>query len=384
MKLEHGDVLLLGDKKFICHFTDAESLPSFQMGSKTSSSNTATASREHSATDSAKLKLLYGQNINAPAKNYKFSFNASSAELIMLMIKNVIFTLLTLGLYIPYARTNVRKFIWKSTSLNSSAFLFKGDPSSLRNSYLKLLVMLVAFRFVDNFIISSFIRGNPTLVIIHYLINAAAIFVFYIWARYGAYCYLVNHTSYRSLNFIVKKGGASAHLNSSITGSIFTIFTLGIYYPFMTCGLEKIRWNKTQYGNLAFKYAPNEKEFAFQWFKGIFISIISLGIYYPWHVVGIHKYRLSHLKLGQAQFQSSANGGEYLMVCLKSILLLVFTLGLGAPVVMNLNLAYFFKNASLKGNINFDDIIAEAKSNKSGSFSEAAADVLDIDSDIGL
>ena len=365
IKLEHGNVLVLGDKKFVCHFTDAEILPTHEMESKPSNSNTS-------------------KSVSDPAKSHQFAFVASSSELFILMIKNVIFTLLTLGLYTPYARTNVRKYIWKSTSLNSSPFMFKGDPASLRNSYLKIVILIILYLVVEAIIFKIFLHDKLELIIIYNISIYAAYFVFFIWARFGAYCYLVNHTSYRSISFNVKQGGSSEHLKSSIKGSIFTILTLGIYYPFMLCSLEKIRWGKTQYGDLPFKYSPEVKEFFFLWLKGCFLSILTLGFYYPWHTVAMHKYRLSHLKFGHSQFHSSAKGGEYLMVCLKSILLLIVTLGLGAPIVMNLNLAYFFKNASIKGNINFDEIVAAAKNKRPGTFSDAASDILGIESGVEL
>jgi uncharacterized membrane protein YjgN (DUF898 family) len=237
---------------------------------------------------------------------------------------------------------------------------------------------------INSWISTYIVRGSLPLSIVHSLLTSAGIFIFFIWARYGAFSYLVNNTSYRSVNFFVKKGGSKEHLNASIVGSILTVFSFGIYYPFMACNLDKIRWGKTNFGTTEFKYSPDSKEFAITWIKGILMTIFTLGLYYPWFAVSNHKYKITHLKFGPAKFASSANGSEYLIVCIKSVLLLLVTLGLAAPFVFNLNLAYFLEHLSISGTINFDGIASGAKVKNSASISDSAADLFNLDTDIGI
>ncbi|MBA2405401.1 MAG: DUF898 family protein [Bdellovibrionales bacterium] len=318
-----------------------------------------------------------------PAKSYDFSFKANTSELYMLIIKNIVFTILTLGLYIPYARTNLRKFIWKSSTLNSFPFLFKGDPSSLLKSYLMLLVVFVVMSGINHAITVYIVKGDITLSIVQGVASYVMLFVLFTWAKYGAYSYLVNQTSYRSVNFKMKKGGAKDHLLSSIVGTIVTALTLGIYYPFMANTLEKIRWNRTQYGTSPLKYTAENGDYAKLWFVGFFLSVLTLGFYYAWFAVSLHKFKLRHLKFGTAKFSSNATGGGYFWVLIKSSLLLILTLGLAAPFVFNLNLAYFLDNTSLKGSIDWDQVVAASKVEQSG-LSDSVADVFDLDVDIGI
>lgn len=373
-KLENGSIIIAGDKKFICNFINSN--PS------TSSKILTTPSNPKISSDPTASNISRPNPL--PPKTYHFSFKASDSELLLMMIKNIIFIILTFGFYIPYARTNIRKFIWKSTSLNSTPFLFKGDPSSSLKAYGVLLLIMIGMNVINTGISTYVVRGNLLLSIVHSLLTSAGLFIFFIWARYGAYSYLVNNTTYRSVSFNVKKGGSKEHLSASILGSILTVFSFGIYYPFMASNLDKIRWGKTHFGTSGFKYDPDSKEFAITWIKGILMTLFTLGIYYPWFAVSIHQYKMSHLKFGLAKFSSSAKGSEYLMICIKSFLLLIVTLGIAAPFVFNLNLAYFLEHTSIKGTINFDEIVEAAKVKHKGSFIETAADVLDLDPDIGI
>lgn len=359
--LGDGHILMFGEKTFMLKGGSAPALNTMIPG----------------VTGEAQGKM------SMPIKNHAFSFKANTTELYMLILKNIIFTLITLGMYIPYARTNLRKFIWKSSSLNSYPFLFKGNPSALLKSYLILLVLFAVMSGVNHAVTTFIVQGNLALSFVHSFISFAFVFVLFTWAKYGAYSYLVNNSSYRSVNFRMNKGGAKDHLFTSILGTIFCILTLGLYYPFMACRLETIRWNRTQYGTSPFTYFAENWDYARLWFKGIILTILTAGIYYPWFIVSMHKFKIDNLEFGAATFNSKAKGGEYFWVLIKSTLLMIITLGLAAPFVFNLNLAYFLDHTAMKGSLNFDEIVAAAKVKQSG-LSDSVADVFDLDVDIGI
>ena len=359
--LGDGHIIMFGEKTFILKGGSAGGIRTMIPG----------------VTEEAKGKY------SAPVKSFAFSFKANSSELYMLIIKNIIFSIMTLGLYIPYARTNLRKFIWKSSSLNSSPFIFKGNPSSSLKSYFVLLIFFVVTSGVNQAVTTYVTKGDVVLHIIHSIITSTGLFVIFIWARYGAYSYLVNNSAYRSVGFKLSKGGAKEHLLASISGTILCFLTLGLYYPFMACKLERIRWDRTKYGSTALAYYAEAGDYAKLWFKGVILSIVTAGFYYPWFAVSMNQFKIGHLEFGNATFYSKAKGGEYFWVLFKSSLLMVFTLGLAAPFVYNLNLAYFLNHTYMKGSIDFDEIVAVAKVKQSG-LSDSVADVFDLDVDIGI
>ncbi len=312
------------------------------------------------------------------ADKHRFSFTGKFGEVFFLILKNTIFTIFTLGLYIPYARTNMRKYIWKSTKLAGHPFLFHADPKNLLKGYLLLgLIAAVSFAVVG-------IGGAmfPLFAPAFALIPGLLIFGFALRARYSAYAYLVNNTSYRSIRFQAKRSAVWEFIRSSLAGAFFSVITLGFYLPFAIANLHRIKWKNTSYGNIPFQFRMKNWDFALQCYKNIFLTTITLGIYLPWAMASIHKFKMKHLSFKGAKIESTVTGGGLIWLSVKSSFFLVFSLGLAAPYILNMNLAYHLDHLIVKGQLDFEGIIQAASQGADHSFSDSVADALDLDVDV--
>jgi uncharacterized membrane protein YjgN (DUF898 family) len=365
--LKEGSIVSLGGKKFIV----ASSVKS-QEGRPEAFHPTTSSSN-----GSSKISQTRSQD------KMNFGFQSNNSEMFRILIKNMILTVLTLGLYIPYAKTNLRKFIWSSTSLGKYPFQFTGDPRKLLRARMKLMLFFVGFVICMGAINVLIIKDNKPLTLLMNLSLYAFIGFLVTKARYGAYLYLVNHSRYRSINFNVKRSGSKPFLIESITGFVFTILTLGFYLPFNICNLDRIKWNNTGFGNTSFRYKAKSSEFAILCYKGIFLTIVTLGFYYPWFAVSLHQFKMEHLEFQGARIETNATGGEFFLVLLKSFLLILVTFGLATPFVLTMNLTYFLNNISLHGDYDLDAVYQSAK-NDGGDFSDSAASFLDVDSDLDI
>lgn len=311
-------------------------------------------------------------------ERHKFQFTGKFSELIWLVVKNTFFTIFTLGLYIPYARTNMRKYIWKSTKLEGHPFVFHADPRNLLKGYLLLgAIAAVSFAIVG-------IGGAmfPPLAPFLTLIPGVLLFGFALRARYMAYCYLVNNTSYRSIRFHAKKDAVWEFMGASLRDTFFIIISLGLYAPCALANLHRIKWQNTSYGNIPVKFEMKNWEFALHCYKGLFLCLITFGFYTPWFMVKNHQFKMKHLSFMGARVESSVTGGGLIWLSFKSMALLVCSFGLATPYIMNMNLAFYLDNLSLKGNIDLDAIIQTAPQAGDHSFSDSVADALDVDVDV--
>ncbi len=114
---------------------------------------------------------------------HQFKFTGKFTELLWLVVKNTFFTIITLGLYIPYARTNMRKYIWKSTKLEGHPFVFHADPRNLMMGYF-LLAGIAAITFATVTMGSAMF---PALAPFFALVPGLLIFGFALRARYMGY-----------------------------------------------------------------------------------------------------------------------------------------------------------------------------------------------------
>lgn len=308
---------------------------------------------------------------------HQFKFTGKFGELLWLVIKNTLLTICTLGLYIPYARTNMRKYIWKSTKLEGHPFVFHADPRNLLKGYL-LLAGIAAVSFIT---VAFGGAMFPMFAPFFALIPGILIFGFALRARYMGYCYLINNTSYRSIRFNAKKDAVWEFMGASLRDTFYILITLGLYAPCALANLTRIKWQNTSYGNIPLKFTMKNWDFAVHCWKGIFLCVISFGIYTPFFIVKTHKFKMKHLSFMGAKVESSVTGMGLIWLNIKSIVLLVCSLGLAAPYIMNMNLAYYLDNLSLKGNIDLDAIIQGAPQ-ADHSFSDSVADALDVDVDV--
>lgn len=309
---------------------------------------------------------------------HQFNFTGKFSELLWLVVKNTLFTIFTLGLYIPYARTNMRKYIWKSTKLEGKPFVFHADPKNLLKGYL-LLAGIAAVSFL---IVTAGSAMFPPFAPFFALIPGLLIFAFALRARYMAYAYLVNNTSYRSIRFLAKKDAVWEFMGASLKGTLLTVFTLGFYAPCALANLQRIKWKNTSYGNIPVNFTMKNWEFALHCYKGLFFCFITLGFYTPWFIVNNHKFKMKHISFMGAKVESSVTGGGLIWLNFKSVFLIVCSFGLAIPYIMNMNLAYYLDNLSLKGDINLDEIIQAAPHVGDHSFSDSVADALDVDVDV--
>lgn len=318
--------------------------------------------------------------MNVP-KDYKFSFNVKKSEFFIIMVKNFFFIILTLGIYLPYARTNLRKYMWKSTSLNKTPFVFKAEGAKLLGSYLILGGIFIVANIVIAALEAMFGKTLPVLIGIS-LLKSLVIFLLIIRARYSSYCYLVNNTSYRSIHMRVSREGGKSHFWTSIIGLALTFITLGLYYPIMSLKLEKIKWSNTSFGKTNFSFHGDNKTYWLLCVKGFFLTFLTLGLYGTWFLAALHRYRMGSVKFNGVPFVSKVDGGELFALMLKSLFFIVITFGLASPFMYNKYLGYMIDHLSIKGIIDFDSILQGARNQGQGSLSEAVNEVFD--SDAGL
>lgn len=308
---------------------------------------------------------------------HKFSFTGTFGEVFLLTIKNTIFTILTIGLYLPYARTNMRKYIWKSSRLAGHPFLFHADPKNLFKGYLLLGGIVLLSLMVSGGLTAL----APQFAPLFKFIPTFVIFCLVLRARFGAYAYLVNNTSYRSIRFNVNKDGVWEYMGAVLKGSFLTVFTAGLYAPFVSANLSRIKWKHTKFGNVPFKFTMKNWDYALHCYKSIFFCVITFGLYLPWAAVSVHKFKMKHVRFQGAQLVSTASGLSVIGLYLRSLILVVFSLGLAAPYVTNMVLAFYLNNLKLKGELDFDGIMQIARGKDDG-LQDSIADAFDVDVDV--
>src|SRR6266513_1520907 len=71
--------------------------------------------------------------------SYRFRYHGDGTAFFILILKNALLTLVTLGIYAAWAKAERRKYIWSNVEFHGQRLEFTGTGWELFKGYLKLI-----------------------------------------------------------------------------------------------------------------------------------------------------------------------------------------------------------------------------------------------------
>jgi len=319
---------------------------------------------------------LLGSIASTPSRpptpgRHSLSFHGTGSSLFLLILKNVLLTIVTLGVYAPWAATERRKYVWQNVEFHGQRFIFGGTGLELFIGYLKVLVGYAVFLGVPMLVRQI----SPSLAIavqVAFVLGLVALIPF---AVYGSRAYLLSRSTWRGIHFSMQPG-AGPFVRAFLVGYLLTVVTLGLYMPVWLNKLRKIITDRSRFGNHAFRYDGDDFEVWVMSMKGLLLSIVTLGIYYFWFRANLSRYEVEHTHFGQAKGRLELTGGDVFKFTMTYLLGTTLTLGLAFPWLATYVLRSVFERTSLEGDIDFAAITqSEVRGNAAG---DGLADVMDV------
>lgn len=305
--------------------------------------------------------------------NQRLQYSGNGTELAGLMFKNLILTILTLGVYSAWGRTHTRRYLWGHVSFLGDRAVYTGTGLELFKGWTQVVILYILIAVAIN-LLNLFTPAFGLLVFPLYI---------YIYAQvlYGGTRYRLSRTSWRGVNFGMEK--FKKDLNSFISLVFLNVFlsiiTLGLNYPFQRVKLRRFLMLRTKFGNKNFSYEADGFEYAKIFFGGLFLSIITLGIYIPWFICSLARYSLEKTRLKDLNFRLHLKGKDLLVFALCSYPLAIVTLGLATPWLLNWFLSLLISSVEASGTFDWEEI-----QNETSNSDDAAADVAAIEYEVDL
>lgn len=308
-------------------------------------------------------------------QNYSLEFFGKGSEYFNIMIVNWLLTIITLGLYYPWARAKNLRYIYGQTALNNERFHFSGTGKEMFLGFLKIIFLYI-FTLVVYFLMISVVGPFVALLFLYLLILAAIPF-----AIHGSLRYRMSRTSYRSIR-LGYRGNRNELVKNFFKWIFFTIITLGIYSSWLAMNLRRFTHRHIRYGDIEFSNDSDGLDWFLLNLKGYFLTIITLGIYMFWWQRDMFNYYWNNLKMKKGEqnitCSSIATGGGFFELLIGNLAIIVFTLGLGSPWAYIRTQKFVCDNVKMEGNINFDEI-QQTEEEYTDALGEDAMDFLDIE-----
>jgi uncharacterized membrane protein YjgN (DUF898 family) len=281
-------------------------------------------------------------------------YSGDGVEMAILMLKNLLLTIVTLGIYRAWAKTNTRRYIWGHVSFQGDRATYVGTGEELFKGWIKLFFLLIVV-VVGVRVLAVFIKPLALIIPVFY----AVIFGL---ATYSGLRYRLSRTLYRQIRFGVDKNPDTTKefLKAYLVGVFLSFITLGIYYPFFKNNVRRYLTNKSRYGSVYFSYDGENYEYAGVYFKGLALTIITLGIYAPWFILATERYRFQHTVFQERRLLLTVNGSDLLVFALVAYFGTILTLGLASPWIINWGIRLFVDNLHFDGAPDLTAVVARA------------------------
>ena len=184
-----------------------------------------------------------------------FSFTGKTAEYSKIWIKNLLLTIITLGVYSAWAGVITRKYFYKNTHIDNNSFNFTANPKYIAITRIFIIVFIAMFLLLYKYKITEYQM---------FLIYFGFLFIIHPLMMIGSYRFNANKSTYRGTNFTFKGNFINILLINSlplITLVFFSFFPVSefilyclfiLILPFVEVLNRKYFINNLSYGSSKF------------------------------------------------------------------------------------------------------------------------------------
>lgn len=314
------------------------------------------------------------ENLTAGINNYKLSYIGKGSEFFGIIIVNWILTIITLGIYYPWAKAKTLKYIYGSTVLADDRFAFHGTGKEMFKGFIKAILIFVVIYGL--FFLLFFLDLKIIAFVLFYLGFLAIIPL----SIHGSYRYRMSRTSWRGIRFSYK-GEKKYLMLHFLKWIFFSMITFGIYGAWMTINMRKYVVGKVRFGDMEFNYKGNGTDYFWLNLKSWFLTIITLGVYLFWWQSDLFAYYIDNLNLSKEDkkinLRSKATGSDFFFLMIVNLFIAILTIGLGYAWIVTRSMKFITDKIELIGDIDLNDV-KQAELTDADATGEDITDLLDV------
>lgn len=176
------------------------------------------------------------QPVEPSLSSQKPVFDGSGAAFFRIWIVNLFLTIVTLGIYIPWAKVRTRRYFYHATRLNGRAFDYTASPLKLLLGYVIVAVALISFSLAE------FIAIWVPIVL--YLIFVCV----FPWVRWKSLRFFAANSTYRHLAMHFRGTKSGAYI-SYLGMPLLAVATLGLLAPWALFKARAYVYGNMRYGD---------------------------------------------------------------------------------------------------------------------------------------
>lgn len=324
--------------------------------------------------DPALIALLVAPPPPSPPRVQAVEYHGDGGDLFALRVVNLLFSLLTLGVYSFWGKAKVRRYLCGQAEFEGDRFEFHGNGRELFLGWLKgapLLGFIILFPSI-----LPFFWHKIESIVVAQMVAAGAFLLLWPIARAGAYRYRMNRMSWRGIRFSFV-GRTLRYFAISVGGYILSALTLGIYVPVLFMQQRRLLFHHTSFGTETFRFEGRIRHLLPVWICALPVLVVTYGLFWPWWSAFRYRYVWANTTLAGVRFRCTITGWSLARLWIGNAVLIVATLGLGWSWASIRTLRFWSRGIELVGDL--DAATVQQRQLASSAVGESFADFLGFD-----
>jgi uncharacterized membrane protein YjgN (DUF898 family) len=180
-----------------------------------------------------------------PSTDAYAPLQAKFSPLVGLVMKGTLLSILTMGIYRFWYRTNLRRYYWNNTRLLGDGFEYTGTGRELFMGFLIALAVIIPISIGTS--VLPWLFGPVVGAVVSTLVSTLLLPVLFQIMIFRARRYRLARTRFRGVRF--SQGGSGlGYLWVTLKWLFITMLTLGVTMPYFRTALERYRIENTAFG----------------------------------------------------------------------------------------------------------------------------------------
>jgi len=324
-------------------------------------------------------ETLQADLIQSDDSKHTLSFHGRGGSLFGIQIVNIFLTLVTLGIYLFWAKVNTRKYLIGQTAFKGDRFTYHGTGMELFIGSMKAFLILGSMSALLK--AAPFLPGGKPVMVSAFIIGYLGFMLFIPLAIVGSLRYRLSRTSWRGIRLSFR-GPLKTFMKISMMGGLISFLTLGLYYPIFHARKRAFLTENSYFGTLPFGFDGEGKDLFRSFLLTLLLTVPTMGIFWFWFLAKRHRYYWSHTTLGSAKFKSTVTGSRLFILSFTNVLLLIFTLGFAWPWTSIRKVQFNCSNLLLRGHLDLNAISQDAQ--PATATGEGLGGLLELETDFGI
>jgi len=271
---------------------------------------------------------------DAAPRTGRVSYDGSRFGIGGLFLKTMLLSLVTLGIYNFWGRTQIRRAVWGAVSVDGAPFEYTGTGTELLFGFLKAVAILIGIGLPLVALVWLSLRTeSETGAQLAQLTFAVVLWMLAVAAVYFATRYRLSRTQWRGIRFCLD-GDASNFILGSIGYSLLALATLGICLPLLRTWQARTIVNNTRYGTVPFRMEAWGLTLIWPWILAVLLAAPTLGIALVWYRVREFRSWTSSISVAGVRLDSRLRLADLLgPAILLTLITVVFFVALLLPTI---------------------------------------------------